>query len=260
MGPRPGTGATPPRPAQLGHSQSWADGASLRIHAIRPTPWYLLSPGGEGEACSSTHSCSVWFVQTSVLGGEQGCWERSWQPSSPLPSSCIPGRGRCSPQQKQQEVRAWGCPQRTRPGDPWPPESLSARGPLVSPCWVLSPIKAVSVSANTNCGPSSKLHHHSETPCSHLWKGTATLTSESYCETQNRKGCVLRKAVRSPSGAGEWLPLTAHICFLGTAKSLQLCPTLHDPMDCSLPGSSVHGIFQARVLEWGAIAFSGLFP
>ena len=40
------------------------------------------------------------------------------------------------------------------------------------------------------------------------------------------------------------------------AKSLQLCPTLHDPMDCSLPGSSVHGIFQARVLEWGAIAFS----
>ena len=36
----------------------------------------------------------------------------------------------------------------------------------------------------------------------------------------------------------------------------QLCPTLRDPMDCSPPGSSVHGIFQARVLEWGAIAFS----
>ena len=36
----------------------------------------------------------------------------------------------------------------------------------------------------------------------------------------------------------------------------QLCPTLSDPMDCSLLGSSVHGIFQARVLEWGAIAFS----
>ena len=36
----------------------------------------------------------------------------------------------------------------------------------------------------------------------------------------------------------------------------QLCPTLSDPMDCSLPGSSVHGILQARVLEWGAIAFS----
>ena len=36
----------------------------------------------------------------------------------------------------------------------------------------------------------------------------------------------------------------------------QSCPTLSDPIDCSLPGSSVHGIFQARVLEWGAIAFS----
>ena len=36
----------------------------------------------------------------------------------------------------------------------------------------------------------------------------------------------------------------------------QSCPTLCDAMDCSLPGSSVHGIFQAKVLEWGAIAFS----
>ena len=36
----------------------------------------------------------------------------------------------------------------------------------------------------------------------------------------------------------------------------QSCPTLSDPVDCSLPGSSVHGILQARVLEWGAIAFS----
>ena len=36
----------------------------------------------------------------------------------------------------------------------------------------------------------------------------------------------------------------------------QSCPTPSDPMDCSLPGSSIHGIFQARVLEWGAIAFS----
>ena len=36
----------------------------------------------------------------------------------------------------------------------------------------------------------------------------------------------------------------------------QSCLTVHNPMDCSPPGSSVHGIFQARVLEWGAIAFS----
>ena len=40
------------------------------------------------------------------------------------------------------------------------------------------------------------------------------------------------------------------------AKSLQSCPTLCNPIDGSPPGSSAHGIFQARVLEWGAIAFS----
>ena len=44
------------------------------------------------------------------------------------------------------------------------------------------------------------------------------------------------------------------------AKSLQSCPTLRNPMDLSPPGSSVHGILQARVLEWGAIAFSAFSP
>ena len=40
----------------------------------------------------------------------------------------------------------------------------------------------------------------------------------------------------------------------------QSCPTLNDPMDCSLPGSSIRGILQARILEWGAIAFSVMAP
>ena len=40
------------------------------------------------------------------------------------------------------------------------------------------------------------------------------------------------------------------------SEVVQSCPTLGNRMDCSQPGSSVHGIFQARVLEWGAIAFS----
>ena len=39
----------------------------------------------------------------------------------------------------------------------------------------------------------------------------------------------------------------------------QLCPTLCDPMDYNPPASSIHGIFQARVLEWGAIAFSDVY-
>ena len=43
------------------------------------------------------------------------------------------------------------------------------------------------------------------------------------------------------------------------SEVVQSCPSLSDPMDCSLPGSSVHRIFQARVLEWGAIAFSRSF-
>ena len=44
------------------------------------------------------------------------------------------------------------------------------------------------------------------------------------------------------------------------AKSLQSCKTLCDPMDCSPPSSSVHGIHQARILEWVAVPFSGDFP
>ena len=51
-------------------------------------------------------------------------------------------------------------------------------------------------------------------------------------------------------------------CMKGKSESevAQSCLTLSDPVDCSLPGSSVHGIFQARVLEWVAIAFSVHLP
>ena len=44
------------------------------------------------------------------------------------------------------------------------------------------------------------------------------------------------------------------------SEATQSCPTLRDPMDCGPPGSSIHGTFQARVLEWGAIAFSEMGP
>ena len=46
------------------------------------------------------------------------------------------------------------------------------------------------------------------------------------------------------------------VSFDSESEVAQSCPTLSDPMDCSLPGSSVHGIFQARILEWVAISFS----
>ena len=50
--------------------------------------------------------------------------------------------------------------------------------------------------------------------------------------------------------------LLSIIYMKSESEVAQSCPNLCDPMDCSLPGSSVHGIFQARVLEWGTIAFS----
>ena len=54
-----------------------------------------------------------------------------------------------------------------------------------------------------------------------------------------------------------WIYVTESLCCtLGHAKSLQSCPTLHNPVDYSLPGSSVHGILQARILEWVAISSS----
>ena len=51
-------------------------------------------------------------------------------------------------------------------------------------------------------------------------------------------------------------PLEKPDYIYAAAKSLQLCPTLCDPMDYSLPSSSVHGLLQARILEWVAIPFS----
>ena len=59
-----------------------------------------------------------------------------------------------------------------------------------------------------------------------------------------------------PALAGKFLNTSTTVAT-AAAKLLQSCLTLRDPIDCSLPGSSVHGIFQARVLQWGAIAFSG---
>ena len=53
-----------------------------------------------------------------------------------------------------------------------------------------------------------------------------------------------------------WYQFESQALVLSASEVAQPCPTLCDPMDSSLPGSSVHGIFQARVLEWGAIAFS----
>ena len=66
--------------------------------------------------------------------------------------------------------------------------------------------------------------------------------------------------VSAVPGEGAWQGRSCCLVCLLTlevkVKVAQLCPALSDPMDCSLSGSSIHGIFQARVLEWGAMAFS----
>ena len=61
-------------------------------------------------------------------------------------------------------------------------------------------------------------------------------------------------------GVAKSLTRLSDIHFHAAAKSLQSCPTLCDPIEGSPLGSSIHGIFQARVLEWGAIALSNTGP
>ena len=61
---------------------------------------------------------------------------------------------------------------------------------------------------------------------------------------------------RQEHWSGLPFPSPVHKSEKSESEVAQSCPTLRDPMDCSPPGSSAHGIFQAGVLEWGAIAFS----
>ena len=62
----------------------------------------------------------------------------------------------------------------------------------------------------------------------------------------------------APPPSSPSLVLNSGRCFTVVSESevAQSCLTLCDPMDCSLPGSSIHGIFQTRILEWVAISFS----
>ena len=91
------------------------------------------------------------------------------------------------------------------------------------------------------------------------WKWSRSIMSDSY----RPHGLQPTRPLRPWDFPGESTGVGCH-CPLQCMKvksereDTQLCPILRDPMCCSLPGSSVHGIFQARVLEWGAIAFSYL--
>ena len=88
------------------------------------------------------------------------------------------------------------------------------------------------------------------------------LSSETHPWMGERNSCLEYKVSKQERFLGEMSLDTKRVMHvlrnstLCYAKSLQSCPTPSDPMDCSPPGSSIHGIFQARVLEWGAVAFS----
>ena len=98
-------------------------------------------------------------------------------------------------------------------------------------------------------------------------------TKISYATAKSLQSCltlcnpIRRQPIRLPcswDSQGKRTGVDCHFllqCMKVKSESevAQSCPTPSDPMDCSLPGSSVHGIFQARVLEWGAIAFSDFF-
>ena len=78
--------------------------------------------------------------------------------------------------------------------------------------------------------------------------GSKITTDGDYSHDIKRHLLLRRKAI----------PILTAAASAAAAKLLQSCPTLCDPIDGSLPGSSVHGILQARILEWGAIAFSSM--
>ena len=102
--------------------------------------------------------------------------------------------------------------------------------------------------------PSMKEHLRGKTQC--LWQEATESGSDMICLVFTRvvHDSLWRLGLREP--VEEAQRLLKKLAAAAAAKSLQSCPTPHDPMDCSPPGSSVHGIFQTRVLEWGAIAFS----
>ena len=84
----------------------------------------------------------------------------------------------------------------------------------------------------------------------HGWKGGR---SEFFKSPKDLKfSQCTSQGLHNPVLSNSWI----YASLRSLSRLFQSCPTLGDLMDCSLPGSSVHGIFQARVLEWGAIAFS----
>ena len=97
-----------------------------------------------------------------------------------------------------------------------------------------------------------------------LWSSLEVLVKElltvffsaphSSCMSSGHHVCITYRGRGRIWALVSLLPWSWHVVVKVKSEVTQSCPTLSDPMDCSLPGSSIHGIFQARVLEWVAIA------
>ena len=108
------------------------------------------------------------------------------------------------------------------------------------------------------CAPQQGSHHHKKPTQQGRVASAAAATAAKSLQSHRRQSTRLPCPWDSPgknTGVGCHFLLQ---CMKVKSESevAQLCPTLSDPMDCSPPGSSVHGMLQARGLEWGAIAFS----
>ena len=124
-------------------------------------------------------------------------------------------------------------------------------------CHALLHISVLFMATNI-CGPYS-ICTRPQYMCCCCYRYVASVMSDSV-RPHSRQPTRLPRPWDSPgknSGAGcHFFPQCVKV--KSESEVAQLCPTLSDPMDCSLPGSSIHGIFQARVLEWGAVASSGI--
>ena len=89
--------------------------------------------------------------------------------------------------------------------------------------------------------------------------GGSKITADGDCSHEIKRHLLLgRKATTNIDSIlkSRDITLPTKACIVKEKEVAQSCPTLCDPVDCSPPGSSVHGIFQARTQEWGAISFS----
>ena len=145
---------------------------------------------------------------------------------------------------------SWGQRLRERQPRYFRPLRISPRPPFLGLAVVSLQVRRRAMLRNSLRGQRSQVSNDGSSRCGKirpgkLWGRAASSPSEGAGGSQPGAGVV--------SGVGGPAPGPQLLCV---REDAQLCPTLSDPIDCSLPGSSIHGIFQARVLEWGAIAFS----